>query len=246
MTLEGRAALVTGASRGIGRGIALTLAKYGAPVACLATTENSAKPTAEEIVAHGGKAIALGCDIGDPGQAEKAVETALSEFGEIQILVNNAGITKDQLILRMTENDWDEVIRVNLKGTYNMIKAVSKPMLKQRSGRIINISSIIGLTGQAGQANYAAAKAGIIGLTKSVAKEFGARGITCNAIAPGFIETEMTERLPEDMRNRVLETTPLGRLGSPEDVAGAVAFLASELAGFITGQVLTVDGGLTV
>lgn len=246
MSLTGKAALVTGASRGIGRTIALGLAEAGCSVACIASREENAADVVSEITAGGGKALAIGADVGSLAAAEEAVSRCIAEFGSLDVLVNNAGIARDQLILRMTEEEWDQVITTNLKGAWNFAKAAAKPMMKARWGRIINLSSIVGLSGQAGQTNYAAAKAGLIGLTMSLAKEFGSRGITCNAVAPGFIETDMTQGLPNEMREQILKSAPVGRLGTPEDVAAAVLFLAGEGASYITGQVLVVDGGLTL
>ncbi|MEO7453409.1 MAG: 3-oxoacyl-[acyl-carrier-protein] reductase [Fimbriimonadales bacterium] len=243
MSLEGRTALVTGASRGIGRAIALALAKSGARVACASTKPGGAEETAQ---ACGNGAVSLVCNIGDSESVSAAIETVTKDLGGIHILVNNAGITKDQLMMRMSDEEWDDVIDINLKGAYRTIKAAVRPMMKERWGRIINLTSIVGIGGQAGQANYAAAKAGLIGLTKSVAKEFGSRGITCNAIAPGFIETDMTSTLPDEMRDRITSTAAAGRLGTPEDIGSAAAFLASDGASYITVQVLVVDGGLTL
>lgn len=243
MNLEGRVALVTGASRGIGKAIALALAEQGAKVACAATKAGGADETAE---ACGNGSISIFCNIGDSNSVVSAVDGVVKDLGGLHILVNNAGITKDQLLMRMSDEEWDDVIDINLKGAYRTIKAAVRPMMKERWGRIINLTSIVGIGGQAGQANYAAAKAGLIGLTKSVAKEFGSRGITCNAIAPGFIETDMTAALPEEMRSKITSTAALGRLGTPEDIGATAAFLASEGASYITGQVLVVDGGLTL
>ncbi|MFQ3586660.1 MAG: 3-oxoacyl-[acyl-carrier-protein] reductase [Fimbriimonadaceae bacterium] len=248
MRFEGQTVVVTGASRGIGREIALAFAREGASVACVATTLEGAERTADEasalpeVVAAGGSARPYACDVSDAA----SVERLFAEVGTPSVLVNNAGITRDTLILRMSEEQWDRVLEVNLKGAFLTIRAASKLMLKARYGRIVNISSVIGQGGGAGQANYAAAKAGLIGLTKSVAKEFGSRGVTCNAVAPGFIATDMTADLPEDFKSFVVEHAPAGRLGTPEDVAPAVTFLASKEAAYITGQVLTVDGGLTL
>jgi 3-oxoacyl-[acyl-carrier protein] reductase len=243
MSLEGKTALVTGASRGIGRAIAVALARDGARVACAATKPGGADETAALC---GNGAVSLVCNITDGESVSAAVDGIVRDFGGLHILVNNAGITKDQLLMRMSDDEWDAVIDVNLKGAYRTIKAAVRPMMKERWGRIINLTSIVGIGGQAGQANYAAAKAGLIGLTKSVAKEFGSRGITCNAIAPGFIETDMTADLPADMRDKILAAAPAGRLGSPEDIGATAAFLASEGASYITGQVIVVDGGLTL
>ncbi|MCW5940441.1 MAG: 3-oxoacyl-[acyl-carrier-protein] reductase [Fimbriimonadaceae bacterium] len=243
MRFEGKVVAVTGASRGIGREIALQFGLEGAQVACLATRVENAAPTAEAI---GPKARAFGCDVSDSGQVDAAFAQIETEMGPVQILVNNAGVTRDTLLMRMSEEDFDKVLDVNLKGAWRCVKAVMRPMMKARWGRIINVSSIVGLSGAAGQANYAASKAGLIGLTLSVAKEVGSRGITCNAVAPGFIETEMTAELAEEFRNKVVETAPLGRLGTGADVAGAVLFLASDAAGYMTGQTLVIDGGLTL
>lgn len=234
MSLQGKTAFVTGASRGIGRAVATALEGAGARVAWVSSS------------GEGKGELNLKCDVSQPGEVEAAVGETLAAFGGLDILVNNAGIARDQLLMRMGEQDWDLVLDVNLKGAFNCIKAASKPMMKARWGRIISMSSIVGLSGQAGQSNYAASKAGLIGLTKSAAKELGSRGITCNAIAPGFIETDMTAGLPQEMRDRVLNTAPLGRLGTAEDIAGAVLFLAGDEAAYITGQVLVIDGGLTL
>ncbi|MGI8923850.1 MAG: 3-oxoacyl-[acyl-carrier-protein] reductase [Fimbriimonadales bacterium] len=242
MTLEGKVAFVTGASRGIGKGIALQLAKEGAKVACVSSTAGC-YATASEA---GNSAIAIKCDVADVGEVDEAVAETIARLGGVDILVNNAGITRDQLVIRMSNDDWDAVMNVNLKGAFLCVRAASKPMVKARWGRIINLTSIVGLVGQAGQANYAASKAGLIGFTKSVAKEFGSRGITCNAIAPGFIETDMTAELPQNMREHVHNTAPLGRLGTIQDIASAALFLAGEGSSYITGQVLVVDGGLTL
>ena len=243
MSLEGRTALVTGASRGIGKAIALALAAEGARVACAATKDGGADETAS---ACGNGAISLVCNIADSESVASAVDAITKDGGGLDILVNNAGVTRDQLLMRMSDEEWDTVIDVNLKGAYRTIKAAVRPMMKGRWGRIINLTSIVGIGGQAGQSNYSAAKAGLIGLTKSVAKEFGSRGITCNAIAPGFIETDMTATLPAEMRDQITSTAAAGRLGTPEDIAAAAAFLASDGASYITGQVLVVDGGLTL
>lgn len=246
MSLNGKVAIVSGASRGIGKAIAMDLASSGASVACLATTVAGAAAVAEELATSGGKAIGLECNIGDSASVEAAFSAVKEQFGEPQILVNNAGVTKDTLLLRMSEEDWDSVLNVNLKGTFLMCRAAAKTMMKARYGRIVNLSSIIGVGGGAGQANYSASKAGIIGLTKSIAKELGSRGVTCNAVAPGFIQTDMTESLPDEMREAVERNAPLGRLGTPEDIAHVVRFLVSDDASYVTGQVLVVDGGLTL
>ncbi len=240
---ENQVVVVTGASRGIGRAIAEGFAKEGGRVACVATTEKGAFSTAEAI---GGGAKGYACDVSDTNAVEALFTKIQEELGTPSVLVNNAGINRDTLMMRMKDEDWDRVLDVNLKGAFLCIRAVTRVMMKARYGRIINVSSIIGQTGAAGQANYAASKAGLFGLTMSVAKELGSRGITCNAVAPGFIETDMTEALPPELKESVIKTAPVGRLGSPRDVAPAVLFLASTDAAYITGQTLTVDGGLTL
>jgi 3-oxoacyl-[acyl-carrier protein] reductase len=234
--------IVTGASRGIGKGIAEAFAREGAKVACVASTEANAERTAGSLEG----ARAYGCDLGDGASIEACFGKILEEMGTPWALVNNAGVTKDQLMMRMSEDDFDRVIDVNLKAAFLTSKAVMRAMMKAREGRIVNLSSINGLHGAAGQANYSASKAGLIGLTMSTAKELGSRGITCNAVAPGFIQTDMTEELPEEMKEHVRKTAPAGRLGTPEDIAAAVLFLSSMEAAYITGQVLVVDGGLTM
>jgi 3-oxoacyl-[acyl-carrier protein] reductase len=246
LNFDGQIAVVTGASRGIGKEIASEFARFGAKVACVATTMESALKAATEIELEGGKATPFACDVSKSADVEKLFTDVVASMGSPEILVNNAGITRDALMLRMEEEDWDRVQDVNLKGAFLTIKAASKLMMKVRYGRIVNLTSVIGLGGGAGQANYAAAKAGIIGLTKSVAKEFGSRNITCNAIAPGFIETDMTHDLPAEFREFVAKQAPAGRLGTPADIAPAVLFLASREAAYVTGQVLVVDGGLTL
>ncbi|HJV44126.1 MAG TPA: 3-oxoacyl-[acyl-carrier-protein] reductase [Bacillota bacterium] len=243
--LNGKVAIVTGASRGIGRAIALSLASAGADVLVnYAGSEAAAREVAEEIEKMGRKAFLFQADVSNSEQVGQLVEKALEISGRIDILVNNAGITRDNLLMRMKDDEWDQVINTNLKGVYNCIKAVTRPMMKQRSGRIINISSVVGSVGNPGQANYVAAKAGVIGLTKSVAREMASRGITVNAVAPGFIETDMTAKLGADIQSNLLGQIPLQRLGQPDDIANIVRFLASEEASYITGQTIHVDGGM--
>ena len=245
--LNGRVAIVTGGSRGIGRAIAIELASCGAKMVInYNRSAEAAQEVVERIQAAGGEATATKGDVGNMDMAQNIVETALSSFGRVDILVNNAGITRDTLLMRMSENDWDVVLDTNLKGAFNCIKCVTKTMIKQRYGRIINVTSVSGLIGNAGQANYCAAKAGMVGLTKAAAKELASRNITVNAVAPGFVETDITAVLSEDLKKSILSMTPVGRWGKPEDVACAVTFLASEEAGFITGHVLSVDGGLAM
>ncbi|RYG38094.1 3-oxoacyl-[acyl-carrier-protein] reductase [bacterium] len=241
MRFQDRVVIVTGASRGIGRETALAFAREGAKVACVATKVENAVETAK--AANG---IALGCDVSDTEQVEAMFKAVAEQLGEPDILVNNAGITRDTLLMRMKDDDWDRVINVNLKGAFLCCRAATRPMMKKRKGRMINVGSIVGLSGEAGQANYSAAKAGLVGLTKSIAKELGSRGVTCNSVAPGFIETDMTAVLGEDFRAKVIERAPAGRLGTPADIAAAILFLASDEAGYITGQTLVVDGGLTL
>ncbi|SFE15840.1 3-oxoacyl-[acyl-carrier-protein] reductase [Paenibacillus algorifonticola] len=243
--LEGKKALVTGASRGIGRAIAIALAEAGADVAInYSGSEAAAAETAQAVEALGRRAIVLQANVGKAAEFDAMVKDVLEQFGAIDILVNNAGITRDNLIMRMKEEEFDQVIETNLKGVFNGIKAVTRPMMKQRSGRIINISSVVGVLGNPGQANYVAAKAGVIGLTKASAKELASRGITVNCVAPGFIQTEMTDKLPEEMKESLAGQIPLARLGSSEDIAAAVRFLASDAAGYMTGQTVHVDGGM--
>ena len=241
--LSGRGAFVTGATRGIGRAVAAALLEAGARVAIVGREAARAEAAAREL---GAGAVGIGCDVTDGAQVEAAIARAEQEAGPVDILVNNAGITRDNLLLRMSEREWDEVLAANLKGAFHTTKAVLKGMMKRKGGRIINIASVVGLAGNKGQANYAASKAGLIAFTKSVAKEYGSRGLLVNAVAPGFIETDMTSALPEEARAAMLGSIALGRFGRPEDVAGAVLFLASDFARYITGQVLVVDGGLAI
>jgi 3-oxoacyl-[acyl-carrier protein] reductase len=244
MRLKDKVAIVTGAGRGIGRAIAHQLAKEGAAVACWDVDLESVSEMADEIKAMGRQALSAGVDVTDPDAISGAVEQVLSQFSRVDILVNNAGITRDNLLVRMSIEEWDQVLDVNLKGVFHCTKALARPMMKQRQGRIVNIASVVGLMGNAGQANYCAAKAGIIGFTKAVAKELASRSVTVNAIAPGFIETEMTKQLGEENRDAFMQAIPLRRFGTPEDVALLVSFLVSEDAGYLTGQVINVDGGM--
>jgi 3-oxoacyl-[acyl-carrier protein] reductase len=237
---------VTGAGRGIGKAIALTLAQAGADVVCLSRTQANVDETATEIRDLGRQAWAFAVDVADAASSQEAATAILKDTGSIDILVNNAGVTRDDLLMRMSEEAWDTVMDTNLKGAFTLCKAFARTFMKQRSGRIINIASVIGLMGNAGQANYAASKAGLIGFTKSIARELSSRGVTCNAIAPGFIETDMTAALNESQRQAILEKIPLNRLGQVEDIAQAVVYLAGPGAGYITGQVLTVDGGMVM
>lgn len=245
--LTGKVALVTGASRGIGRQTAITLASYGATVI---VNYNGSREKAEEVAAQikekRGNAAIYGCNVSDYAAVEAMMKELVKEYGRIDILVNNAGITKDGLLMKMSEEDYDAVLDINLKGTFNCIKHISRQMLKQKGGRIINLSSVVGVYGNAGQVNYSASKAGVIGITKSVAKELGSRGITVNAVAPGFIITEMTDAMPEDAKKQVSDRIAMKRLGEVTDVAETVAFLASDKAAYITGQVICVDGGMSI
>ncbi|KOY13420.1 MULTISPECIES: 3-oxoacyl-[acyl-carrier-protein] reductase [Paenibacillus] len=243
--LQGKNALVTGASRGIGRSIALALAEAGANVAVnYAGSQAAAEEVAEAIRAKGAQAITIQANVGQMDEAEQMVKATIEAWGNVDILVNNAGITRDNLIMRMKEEEFDQVIETNLKGVFNCLKAVTRPMMKQRSGRIINISSVVGVLGNAGQANYVAAKAGVIGLTKASARELASRGITVNCVAPGFIETDMTKELSQEIVDNMLNGIPLSRLGQPDEIAGVVTFLASEASSYMTGQTLHVDGGM--
>ena len=244
MRLENKVALITGGARGIGRSIALLFAQEGCNVVVGDVNLPEAQKTCLDIEAYGRKSLALEMDVTDCKKVEEAVNKILDKFGKVDILVNNAGITKDNLLLRMSEAEWDAVLNVNLKGTFNCIKAVSRIMIKQRKGKIINIASIIGIIGNAGQANYSVSKAGIIALTKTAAKELASRNINVNAVAPGFIQTDMTDKLPEDLKQKMKEAIPLARFGSPDDVANVCLFLAAEESDYITGQTIVVDGGM--
>jgi 3-oxoacyl-[acyl-carrier protein] reductase len=247
MRFKDRVAVVTGGAQGIGRAIAETLAQGGANVVVADLQVEKAEATAKEITAHTGQqVIAVQVDVADSANAKAMIDRTIAEFGRIDILVNNAGTTRDNLIMRMKEADWDLVLNVNLKGAFNCSKAAIRSMMKQHYGRIINITSVSGLAGQAGQTNYSSSKAGLIGFTKALAKEVGSRNITVNAIAPGFIETVLTDDLPQELKDLALQMTPVGRFGKPQDIAQAVAFLASDEVSFITGQVLSVDGGMVM
>jgi 3-oxoacyl-[acyl-carrier protein] reductase len=245
-TLTNQIAVVTGAGRGIGRAIALKFASLGADVVCVSRTEANSESVAAEIRATGRKAWALAVDVSDSAAVTAAVAKILEQAGRVDILVNNAGVTRDGLLMRMSEADWDAVLNTNLRGAFLFTKGFTRAFLKQRSGRVINIASVIGLIGNAGQCNYAASKAGLIGFTKSVAKEFGSRGVTCNAIAPGFIQTDMTAVLDDTLKEALLKQIPLGSLGQAEDIAEAAAYLAGPGGRYVTGQVLTVDGGMVM
>ena len=244
--LSDKIALVTGASRGIGQSISMILAQNGAHVVCVSRNINDVQSVADKITHQRFNASAASCDISDSNNVTELVKDIIEKHGRIDILINNAGITRDNLLMRMSEDDWNEVVNVNLKAAFTAIKAASRSMIKQRSGRIINISSVVGLIGNAGQVNYAASKAGLIGMTKSVAREFASRGITANCIAPGYVETQMTNKLTDEVKSSLNEQIPLGRIGNVEDIAYAVAFLASDEASYITGQTLAVDGGIVM
>lgn len=247
MHLAGKVALITGASRGIGQAVALEMARAGADIAVnYSGSEAAAQATVDQVKALGRKAIMVKANVADADEVAAMVEAVQAEFGHIDTLVNNAGITRDTLLMRMKDSDWDDVININLKGVYLVTKAVSKLMMKQRSGRIINMSSVVGVTGNAGQANYSASKAGVIGFTKTCAKELASRGILVNAIAPGFIHTDMTDVLPDKVKEATLAAIPLHRMAEPKEVASVAVFLASEYASYITGQVLNVDGGMVM
>jgi 3-oxoacyl-[acyl-carrier protein] reductase len=247
MDFNGKVALITGGARGIGKAIAEKFASLGATVAVADLNLDQAQSTAQELQdRYGRPTTAVQVNVSEHENARQMVDQVIQTFGKIDILVNNAGVTRDTLILRMEEKDWDIVLGVNLKGVFNCSKAVVRPMIKQRSGRIINISSVSGLAGQAGQTNYSASKAGVIGFTKALAREVASRNITVNAVAPGFIPTALTVDLPEELKEAILKTTPMGRMGTPEEVANAVAFFASDEASYITGQVLSVDGGMVM
>lgn len=242
--LDGTVAVVTGASRGIGRSIAESLAEGGCTVACVARDEERARAAAESLPGTGGKGYA--CDVSDPAACVDLIAAVEADIGPVDLLVNNAGITRDNVLVRLRDEDWQSVLDTNLKGAFNTTRAVARGMMKRRSGRIVNIASVVGLTGNPGQANYAASKAGLIGFSKSVAQELASRGVLVNVVAPGFIETDMTSELPEKARDALLERIPLGRFGTPEDVAGVVRFLAGPYGSYMTGQVLVVDGGMVM
>ena len=244
--LNEKVAIVTGAGRGIGRAVAIAYAKMGADVVCVSRTEENSSKVAAEIEGLGQKAWPFAVDVSNTNAVENAAQAILEATGKIDILVNNAGITRDNLLMRMSEEEWDTVLNTNLKGAFNFTKAFTRTFMKQRSGRIINIASVIGLIGNAGQSNYAASKAALIGFTKSVAKELAPRGVTANAVAPGFIETDMTSVLDEKVRGAIINRVPMARFGSPEDVANTAIFLAMESTNYMTGQILTVDGGMVM
>ena len=244
--LTNKVAIITGASQGIGKGMAETFSKAGAHVACVSRNKDNLKSVADSLIENGGAASFYTCDVSSLDAFQNTIKEIVENHGSVDILVNNAGVCKDKLIMRMSEDDWNKVININLNGAFNGIKAVSQIMIKQRAGRIINISSIVGLIGNPGQANYAASKAGLIGLSKSAAKELAPRGITVNAIAPGYIATDMTDQITDQAEENLITKIPLGRIGSPSDIAASALFLASDEAGYITGQTLTVDGGMVM
>ena len=244
--LTNKVAIITGASQGIGKGMAETFSKAGAHVACVSRNKDNLKSVADSLIENGGAASFYTCDVSSLDAFQNTIKEIVENHGSVDILVNNAGVCKDKLIMRMSEDDWNKVIKINLNGAFNGIKAVSQIMIKQRAGRIINISSIVGLIGNPGQANYAASKAGLIGLSKSAAKELAPRGITVNAIAPGYIATDMTDQITDQAKENLITKIPLGRIGSPSDIAASALFLASDEAGYITGQTLTVDGGIVM
>jgi len=244
LVLENKVAVITGAGRGIGRAIALAMARAGSDVVCCDLNKENAEKVAAEVVALGRRSWVQSVDVSDWEAVSTAAEKALEMAGHVDILVNNAGVTRDELLMRMSSEDWDLVLDINLKGAFHWTKALTRAMLKQRGGRIINIASVVGLTGNAGQANYAASKAGLVGFTKSVARELASRNVTCNAIAPGFIKTDMTSKLSGEVQEALLKKIPLGRLGEAEDIAGVAVFLGSDAASYVTGQVIVVDGGL--
>ncbi|MCQ2008923.1 MAG: 3-oxoacyl-[acyl-carrier-protein] reductase [Sporolactobacillus sp.] len=247
MGLDGKTALVTGASRGIGRAIAIKLARLGASVIVnYSGNKTRAEDTVAEIESAGGKALIWQCDVSDETAVQAMIKKSIEQFGHIDIVVNNAGITRDGLLMRMKEEDWDAVLNTNLKGVFLVTKAALRPMMRQKAGRIINVASVVGLLGNSGQANYVAAKAGVIGLTKATAREVASRGITVNAVAPGFIITDMTDQLSEEIKDKMKQDIPLGQLGAPDDVANAVAFLASDDSKYMTGQTLSIDGGMSM
>ena len=244
--LNNKVAIITGASQGIGRTIALVFAKSSAIVICIARSESKIKELCLEITDQGGQASPIACDVGDGDAFANAIKSVTNEYGKLDILINNAGITRDALLMRMNDTQWDEVLNTNLKGAFYGMKSAIRPMMKNKYGRIINITSIVGLTGNPGQANYAASKAGLIGMTQSIAKEVGTRGITVNCIAPGWIDTEMTVDLSENSKKDLLDRIPIGKIGKPEDIAHTAVFLASDEASYITGQTITVDGGRVI
>lgn len=245
MHLKDKIALVTGGGRGIGAAICRKLAEHGASIVVNDIAENEeTKAFLEELKGYGGDAIFIAADVSKPDDAKRLIEGAIEKMGKLDILINNAGITRDNLILRMTEEQWDQVIAVNLKGTFNCVQAAARPMIRQRGGAIVNLSSVVGIVGNAGQANYSASKAGVIGITKSAARELASKGVRVNAVAPGFIDTPMTQALPEEYSNKLKEMIPMAKFGTPEDVANVVVFLASDDAAYVTGEVIKIDGGL--